>query len=64
MCSNSVFITSFINAKSNDIDNPYYFETKLKRKKCSCEIRGGKFINHGAFNKTISHAGLRKHKCQ
>lgn len=64
MCPNSVFITSFINVKSNDIDNAYYVETKLKRKKCSCEICGGKLIDHGAFNKTINHASLREHKYQ
>ena len=40
MWPNSVFITSFINFKSNEIDNAYYVETKLKRKKCSCEICG------------------------
>lgn len=64
MSSNSVFITSFINVKSNDIDNAYYVETKLKRKKCSCEICGGKLIGHGTFNKIINHASLGEHKCQ
>lgn len=64
MWPNSVFITSFINFKSNDVDNAYYIETKLKRKKCSCEIYGGKLIDHGAFNKIINHTSLREHKYQ
>ena len=53
-----------MNVKSNDIDNAYYVEAKLKRKKCSCEICGGKLIGHGTFNKTINHTSLREHKYQ
>ena len=64
MWLNSVFITSFMNVKSNDIDNAYYVETKLKRKKCPCETCGIKLIDHGAFNKIINHTSLREHKYQ
>ena len=72
MSPNSDFITSFLNVKSDDIDvynikcidDVCYVDIKLKRKKCSCEICGGKLIGHGTFNKTINHANLREHKCQ
>ena len=46
------------------IGDTCYVDIKLKRKKFSWEICGGKLIGHGTFNKTINHASLRKHKCQ
>lgn len=66
MSLKSDFIISFLNVKSDDIDeynikcidDVCYFVIKLKRMKCSCEICGGKFIGHGTFNKTINHASL------
>ena len=66
MSPNSDFITSFLNAKSDDIDeynikcidDVFCVDIKIKRMKCSCEICGGKFIGHGTFNKTINHASL------
>ena len=72
MSSNSDFITSFLNVKSDDIEeydikhinDNVFVDIKLKRKKCSCELCGGKLIGHGTFNKTINHASLREHKCQ
>ena len=71
MSPNSDFITSFLNVKSDDIDeynikcidDVCYVDIKLKRKKCSCEVCGGKLIGHGTFNKVINHASLREHKC-
>lgn len=72
MCSNSDFITSFLNIKLSDvdkynikcIDDICYIDIKLKRKKCICEICKGKLIGHGTLNKTINHANLREYKCQ
>ena len=61
-----MFITSFLNVKSDNIDeydikcisDICYVDIKIKRMKCSCEICGGKFIGHGTFNKSINNASL------
>ena len=63
MSPKSDFIISFLNVKSDYIDeynikcidDVCYVDIKLKRRS---ELCGGKLIGHGTFNKTINHANL------
>lgn len=46
---NRNFVISFLNGKSDDIDDFHYVDIILNRKKSSCKICGGEFIGKVAL---------------